>query len=147
MVLAPEHPLVASLSSDVQRPAVLKYQSAAKLKSELDRGIDADKTGVFTGGYVINPATGKDIPVWIADYVLMGYGTGAIMAVPGHDERDHAFAKKFGLSIVEVVSGGNVDGAAFIDDGLAVNSANDSFSLNGLPTAEAKKRTIDWLAK
>jgi len=147
MVLAPEHPLVASLSSDVQRPAVLKYQSAAKLKSELDRGIDADKTGVFTGGYVINPATGKDIPVWIADYVLMGYGTGAIMAVPGHDERDHAFAKKFGLSIVEVVSGGNVDGAAFIDDGLAVNSANDSVSLNGLPTAEAKKRTIDWLAK
>ena len=80
----------------------------ARMKSDLDRGIDAEKTGVFTGGFVINPATGKQIPVWIADYVLMGYGTGAIMAVPGHDERDFAFAKKYSLPIVEVVSGGSV---------------------------------------
>jgi leucyl-tRNA synthetase len=147
MVLAPEHPLVDSIATDAQRTAVREYQSAARLKSDLERGIDVDKTGVFTGGSVVNPATGKDIPIWIADYVLMGYGTGAIMAVPGHDERDHAFAKKFSLPIVEVVSGGDVEVAAFVDEGLTVNSANDSVSLNGLATVKAKKRIIEWLVK
>jgi leucyl-tRNA synthetase len=147
MVLAPEHPLVDSITTGPQRAAVRKYQSAATLKSELERGIDADKTGVFTGGYVVNPATGKDIPIWIADYVLMGYGTGAIMAVPGHDERDHAFAKRFGFPIVDVVSGGNVERAAYLEDGLAINSANDDVSLDGLATVEAKKRIVDWLVK
>lgn len=147
MVLAPEHPLVDMLTVDLQRSAVRDYQSAARLKSDLERGIDVDKTGVFTGGFVTNPATGHDIPVWIADYVLMGYGTGAIMAVPGHDERDHAFANKFDLPIVEVVSGGSVHETAFVEEGVAVNSRNDSISLNGLSTPEAKRRIIDWLER
>ncbi len=86
MVLAPEHPLVAKLTVDSQRKEIEQYQNQARLKSDLDRGIDTVKSGVFTGGYAINPATGKEIPIWIADYVLMGYGTGAIMAVPGHDD-------------------------------------------------------------
>jgi leucyl-tRNA synthetase len=146
MVLAPEHQLVDVLTTDAQREAVRSYQAAARLKSDLDRGIDAEKTGIFTGGYAVNPATGKDIPVWIADYVLMGYGTGAIMAVPAHDERDYAFARKFKLDIVEVVKGGNVSEAPFVDDGTAVNSSNDAVSLNGLGTDDAKRRMIDWLA-
>ena len=105
MVLAPEHPLVDRLATPAQKAAVEEYREQARRKSERDRDIEQDKTGVFTGGYVTNPATGTQIPVWIADYVLMGYGTGAIMAVPGHDERDHAFARKYALPIVEVVSG------------------------------------------
>jgi leucyl-tRNA synthetase len=145
MVLAPEHPFVETLTSSAQRSAVNDYREQAKLKSELERGIDTEKTGVFTGGFVVNPATGGAIPVWIADYVLMGYGTGAIMAVPGHDERDHAFAKKFGLPIVEVVSGGNVERAAHVDDGVAVNSANGEVSLDGLRTVEAKATITAWL--
>ncbi|HEX9015899.1 MAG TPA: leucine--tRNA ligase, partial [Chloroflexota bacterium] len=110
-----------------------------------ERGKEAEKSGVFTGGYVVNPATAARIPVWIADYVLMGYGTGAIMAVPGHDERDYAFAVKFRLPIVEVVSGGDVSKAAFTGEGLAVNSSNREVSLDGLPTAEAKQRITGWL--
>ena len=145
MVLAPEHPLVESFTTGSQRTVVDQYREQAKLKSELERGIDAEKTGVFTGGFVINPATGSNIPVWIADYVLMGYGTGAIMAVPGHDERDYAFAKKFKLPIVEVVSGGNIDQAPYTEDGLAVNSANQEVSLNGLATPEAKATITSWL--
>ena len=148
MVLAPEHPLVAKITTDNRRNAIEDYRNQAKLKSEFERGIEVEKTGVFTGGYAINPATKKEIPIWIADYVLMGYGTGAIMAVPGHDERDHVFAKKFNLPIVEVVSGGNVHEAAFSDNenGLAVNSANDEVSLDGLKTAEAKNKIIEWLS-
>ena len=95
----------------------------------------------------MNPATGYEIPVWIADYVLMGYGTGAIMAVPGHDERDYAFARKYNLPIVEVVSGGDVTKEAYVGDGLAVNSANSEVSLNGVSTPEAKSRIIAWLVK
>lgn len=147
MVLAPEHPLVGSLSRGANREAVETYRAQARLKSELERGAESEKTGVPTGGTVINPATGGEIPVWIADYVLMGYGTGAIMAVPGHDERDHAFAKKYSLPIVEVVSGGDPEQSAFSGDGLAVNSANDEVSLNGLPTAKAIERIIGWLQK
>ncbi len=105
MVLAPEHPLVDALTTDEQRAEVEAYRKAAASKDLVSRKVgDREKTGAFTGGYAINPATGKPIPVWIADYVLMEYGTGAIMAVPGHDERDFEFAKKFGLDIVRVVA-------------------------------------------
>ncbi len=145
MVLAPEHPLVDAMTVPQQKPAVDAYRNQARLKSDLERGVEQEKTGVFTGGSVTNPATGKSIPVWIADYVLMGYGTGAIMAVPGHDERDYAFAKKFGLPIVEVVSGGDIAREAFTGDGQAVNSANSEVSLNGLATEAAKERIISWL--
>jgi leucyl-tRNA synthetase len=146
MVLAPEHPLVDAFTTAAQREAVARYRDQARLKSELERGIDTDKTGVSTGGSVVNPATGAEIPVWIADYVLMGYGTGAIMAVPGHDERDYAFARTFTLPIVEVVAGGDVTKEAYVGDGLAVNSANAEVSLNGLTTPEAKTRIIAWLS-
>ena len=146
MVLAPEHPLVSKLATPSQRGAVSAYVDQAARKSELDRGMDAEKTGVDTGGVVINPATGARIPVWIADYVLMGYGTGAIMAVPGHDERDYQFAQTFNLPIVEVVSGGDVSTAAFTGDGAAVNSHNEEVSLDGLSTPEAKQRITSWLA-
>ncbi len=147
MVLAPEHPLVGKVTTAGQRVAVEKYQAQARTKSDIERGIDTDKSGVFTGGYAVNPATKKEIPVWIADYVLMGYGTGAIMAVPGHDERDHAFARKFGLPIVEVVAGGNVQESAFSDNerGVLVNSSNDEVSLNSVSPTEAKKLVIHWL--
>lgn len=148
MVLAPEHPLVAKITTDARRTAVEQYRDQAKLKSDLERGIETEKTGVFTGGYAINPATKKEIPIWIADYVLMGYGTGAIMAVPGHDERDWEFARKFNLPIVEVVAGGDVQNAAYIDkeNGIAVNSANDEVSLNGLKFEEAFKKIVEWLS-
>ena len=145
MVMAPEHPLVDLLTAPGQRAEVDEYRSRARLKSEVERGIDSDKTGVFTGGWVVNPATSEKIPVWIADYVLMGYGTGAIMAVPAHDERDYAFALKFHLPIVEVVSGGDVSRAAFTGNGTAVNSSNAGVSLDGLSTPEAKKRVVAWL--
>ena len=145
MVLAPEHPLVDTLTSPAQRQAVDEYRDQARRKSERDRDIEQDKTGVATGGAVVNPATGIEIPVWIADYVLMGYGTGAIMAVPGHDERDYAFARKYGLPIIEVVSGGDIQREAYTGDGVAVHSANAEVSLNGLHTPEAKSRIITWL--
>ncbi len=148
MVLAPEHPLVDRLTTAAQKAAVEEYRDQARKKSERDRDIEQDKTGVFTGGFVTNPATGGQIPVWIADYVLMGYGTGAIMAVPAHDERDHAFAKKYVLPIIEVVSGGaDVQKESHTADGKAVNSANAEVSLNGLGTAEAKSRMIAWLVQ
>jgi leucyl-tRNA synthetase len=145
MVLAPEHPKVDLFTGPNRKKEIDAYRAAARLKSELERGIDADKTGAFTGGTVINPATGQPIPVWIADYVLMGYGTGAIMAVPGHDERDYAFAKAYSLPIVEVVRGGDISKNAYIDDGSAINSANKEVILNGLATPAAKKRITDWL--
>lgn len=147
MVLAPEHELVDTFTTADNRTRVSKYRNQAKLKSEFERGIESDKTGVFTGGYVTNPATGKQIPVWIADYVLLGYGTGAIMAVPGHDERDHAFASKFQLPMAQVVSGGGIDGAPLVEDGVAMNSSNAEISLDGLPTLDAKKRITEWLTQ
>ena len=104
MVLAPEHPLVAQLTTPDQAAAVADYQTRARAKSDLERtDLSRDKTGAFTGGYAINPVNGEKVPIWIADYVLISYGTGAIMAVPAHDERDHAFAQKFGLPIRQVV--------------------------------------------
>lgn len=147
MVLAPEHPLVDIIASPEQREQIQQYKKETAFKSELERGTEKEKTGVFTGGYVINPTTGKEIPIWIADYVLMGYGTGAIMAVPGHDERDMEFAKKFGLEIIKVVDGGRDAEECFVDDGIAINSANKEVLLDGLPTPEAKKTIIAWLEK
>ncbi len=144
MVLAPEHPLVAEISTPAQRAAVSAYVAEAARKSVRARMADAeDKTGVFTGAFATNPVNGARIPVWIADYVLASYGTGAIMAVPGHDERDWAFARKFSLPIVEVVRGGDVSRDAFAGDGVAVNS---SF-LDGLTTPDAKKKINAWLAE
>ncbi|MGD1045934.1 MAG: leucine--tRNA ligase [Bacteroidota bacterium] len=147
MVLAPEHPLVDIIASSEQREQIQQYRKETAFKSELERGTEKEKTGVFTGGYAVNPTTGKEIPIWIADYVLMGYGTGAIMAVPGHDDRDMEFAKKFGLEIMKVVDGGPDAAECFIDDGIAINSVNEEISLNGLSTPEAKKTIIAWLAK
>jgi leucyl-tRNA synthetase len=148
MVLSPEHPLVDVITTGQQKAAVEAYRAEAANKSELDRtDLNKDKTGVFTGGYAVNPCTGKDIPVWVADYVLMSYGTGAIMSVPGHDERDWEFAVKYDLSIIEVVKGGDVSKAAYTDtdDGIVVNSANDEVSINDLPVAEAKVKITNWL--
>mgnify|MGYP001212152300 CR=1 FL=1 len=147
MVLAPEHPLVDLLTTDEQREAVETYRSKVVATDLVTRKkTDKEKTGVFTGGYAINPATGEEIPVWIADYVLMEYGTGAIMAVPGHDERDFEFAQKFALPIRRVVAGeGDHEGTplheAYVGDGVLVNS--DQF--NGMRSAEAKKAITKWL--
>ena len=141
--LAPEHALVAKITTPAQKAAVEAYVAEAKNKSELVRKEEAKKkTGVFTGAHAINPATGKPVPVWIADYVLASYGTGAIMAVPAHDVRDHEFAKTFGLPIIEVVQGGkDVQAEAFVEEGVAVNSGQ----LDGLKTLEAKKKMTAWL--
>ncbi len=145
MVLAPEHPLVDAMTSPEHTEQVRMYRASAARKSDVERGAEKDKTGVFTGGYALNPATGGRIPIWIADYVLMGYGTGAIMAVPAHDDRDMAFAKKFDLPIMPVVDGGTGAPECFVEEGTAVNSANAEISLNGLPTREAKSAMIRWL--
>jgi len=149
MVLAPEHPLVAVLTSEEQRAAVQAYVEATARRSDLERQEDKQKTGVFTGGHAINPVNGEKLPVWIADYVLTGYGTGAIMAVPGHDARDWEFAKQFALPIREVVSGGDVTAAAFTENqsGAMVNSrtADGSLSLDGLTPADAIPRITTWL--
>ena len=167
MVLAPEHPLVAALTTDSQREAVEAYVRAARAKSDVARQVDdKTKTGVFTGSYATNPINGAQVPVWIADYVLMGYGTGAIMAVPCGDERDFEFARQFGLPIpaiqqppaawfeqqgIAVQQGDALDTAAwpeaFTSDAPYVHSTNASLDLNGLDSiAEAKRRTNAWLA-
>jgi leucyl-tRNA synthetase len=146
VVLAPEHPLVESLTGLVQRAAVTAYREMVGKRSERDRtteAADAPKTGVALGAYAVNPVTGKQIPIWIADYVLASYGTGAVFACPAHDERDHAFAVKFHLPIVEVVCGGNVAEAAYTGDGPHVNSQ----FLDGLDNAVAKTAVIAWLAE
>ena len=147
MVLAPEHPIVGEITDEKQRESVQDYVRESSYKSDLERGTEKAKSGVFTGAYAINPATQNEIPVWIADYVLMGYGTGAIMAVPGHDERDFDFAKAFGLEIIEVVKGASEAGKAFIGDGIAVNSASKELSINGLPTEQAKEAVTEWLER
>ncbi|HMP82320.1 MAG TPA: leucine--tRNA ligase [Verrucomicrobiota bacterium] len=173
MVLSPEHPDVNDLTSDSQRPAVDAYRREVAKKSDLERTeLAKEKTGVFTGTYAINPVNGEKIPIWIADYVLATYGTGAIMAVPAHDERDWEFAKKFNLPIVQVVlpsdfklitlpDGKQIGGAigpmqeAFCEEGVAFESPTSGWRLkdpsgercdiNGLPTAEAKKKITAWL--
>ncbi|MEJ7727396.1 MAG: leucine--tRNA ligase [Actinomycetes bacterium] len=162
MVLAPEHPLVTALTAatypdDVRpgwtagaatpRDAIDAYRAEAARKSEVERQTEhRDKTGVWTGSNATNPATGEAIPIFVADYVLMGYGTGAIMAVPGQDERDWEFAERFALPIVRTVAppAGWV-GEAYLGDGPAINSKNDEIDLDGLPVAEAKAGIIGWL--
>ncbi|MGW9477108.1 leucine--tRNA ligase [Saccharomonospora azurea] len=161
MVLAPEHPLVDELvpaawpegvderwtgGAATPSDAVAEYRRQTSRKSELDRQESKDKTGVFTGAYAVNPVNGERIPVFVADYVLMGYGTGAIMAVPAQDQRDWDFATKFGLDIVRtVLPSEDFDGEAFTGDGPAINSANDEISLNGMGVDDAKNTIIAWL--
>jgi len=147
LVLAPEHPLLDKVTSPEQRDAVKEYVLKASQKSDLERTeLQKDKTGLFTGGYAINPLTKEEVPIWVADYVLGSYGTGAIMAVPAHDERDHEFATKFGLPIKEVVQGGeDVQAKAYTDDGVLINSASAELDINGLKVDEAKAKTIAYL--
>lgn len=169
MVLSPEHPLVDNISTQAQKKSVKEYQKISADKTDLDRtDLSKNKTGVFTGAYAINPVTGKPIPIWIADYVLISYGTGAIMAVPGHDERDFEFAKKFGLPVIpvcdpdfdkqsELIPEGK-DPAAFrkeilagnacwTGDGRCINSSNAEVSINNLDVEQAKDTIISWLEK
>ncbi len=143
MVLSPEHPWVEKLTSDDQRDAVKNYLAQAAAKSDRDRLIAREKTGVFSGIHATNPATGKPIPIWIADYVMMGYGTGAIMAVPGQDERDWEFAEKFDLPIVRTVQAPDEFEGAYAGDGVAINSD----FLDGMGVAEAKSRMTEWLVE
>jgi len=149
LVLAPEHPLVKELTTDEQKPAVEKYVDEAKRKTELER-VSADekqKTGVTTGAFVVNPFNGDIVPIWVSDYVLMSYGTGAVMGVPAHDDRDFVFARKHNLSIREVISAsGQPSGElkeAFIEPGVMINSGQ----FNGMPNSEAKTKMIEWAAK
>jgi leucyl-tRNA synthetase len=149
VVLAPEHPLVDPITTETQRAAVARYKETVGSKSDLERtDLARDKTGVFTGAFAINPTNREHVPIWIADYVLMSYGTGAIMAVPGHDERDFEFAKEFALEIRYVVepphsdpSSGEPDQHCFTGEGIAKNSG----FIDGMPSAEAKRHVIDWL--
>ena len=150
MVLSPEHSLVKELTSPDKLKEVTDYIEKASRKSELDRTeLAKEKSGVYLGADAINPANEQEIPIWISDYVLMSYGTGAIMAVPGHDQRDWEFAKSFELPIIEVVSGGKINEEAFVDnvDGILVNSStqDNSFSLNDLKVPDAIKMISDWL--
>jgi leucyl-tRNA synthetase len=140
-VLAPEHSLVKELTSEDKRQDVASYIESVKLKSDLERtDLAKSKTGVFTGAYAINPVSGEKMPIWIADYVLATYGTGAIMAVPAHDDRDYEFAKQFDLPIVEVVEGGNIEKEAYTGEG---NHINSDF-LNGLDKIQAIEKAINW---
>ncbi len=162
MVLAPEHALVDELTAPkwpagtderwtagaaTPAEAVADYRSRAARKSELDRQENKDKTGVFTGSYATNPVNGAQVPVFVADYVLMGYGTGAIMAVPAQDTRDWEFATLFGLPIIRTVTPPDGHEGPFLGDGPAMNSANDSVDLDGLGVADAKRTIIDWLVE
>ena len=141
-VLSPEHELVDEIVSDEQKEAIKKYKAMAAAKSDLERTeLNKEKTGCFTGAYAINPVNGKEIPIWISDYVLATYGTGAIMAVPAHDERDYEFASKFGIDIIPVLDGGDITKEAFTGDGAHINSD----FLNGLGKQEAIDKIIEWL--
>lgn len=140
-VLAPEHPLVLHITAEDEMESVKNYIEATKMKNDMDRALDKSKTGVFTGSYAINPLTHKRIPIWIADYVLPHYGTGAVMAVPAHDDRDFEFAQIHGLDIVEVIQGEAEK--AFTGDGIHYNSG----IIDGLYNEEAKTKIIDYLEK
>ena len=143
-VLAPEHELVQKIVTPEQKEAVDAYIAAVSTKSDLERTeLSKEKTGVFTGAYAINPVNGKEIPIWIADYVLSTYGTGAIMAVPAHDERDYEFAKVFGLDIIPVIEGGNVEEEAYTGDGVHIHSD----FLDGLNKADAIAKMNEWLTE
>ncbi|MBI4023528.1 MAG: leucine--tRNA ligase [Verrucomicrobia bacterium] len=143
MVLAPEHPLVDQITTGPQRKTVALYRQACAAKSDQERQLAGEKTGVFTGGCALNPVNHESIPIWIADYVMMGYGTGAIMAVPAHDERDWEFAAKFNLEIRPVVQppGGQPLSKAFTEDGVSIQSG----LITGLPTPEARQKITEWL--
>lgn len=143
LVLAPEHPLVKQLVNDDTREKVEQYCKDAIKKSEIERQENKEKTGVFTGSYALNPATGKPMPIWVADYVLMGYGTGAVMAVPAHDERDFEFAEKFDLPIVEVIERpeNSGDERCYHGEGVLINSGQ----FNGARTEDAREQIIAWL--
>ncbi|MCQ4086181.1 leucine--tRNA ligase [Saccharibacillus sp. JS10] len=141
-VLAPEHPLVEVITTQHEKESVKAYQEKASHKSDLERtDLNKDKSGVFTGAYAVNPVNGAKLPIWIADYVLAAYGTGAIMAVPGHDTRDWEFAKKFGIQIIEVVKGGDIEQEAYTGEGEHVNSG----FLDGLNKEDAIAKMIEWL--
>ena len=141
-VLSPEHPLVEKITTPDKKDEVEKYKKECASKSEMERTeLNKDKTGVFTGAYAINPVNNKKIPIWISDYVLMTYGTGAIMAVPAHDTRDYEFAKKFGIDIIQVLEGGDISKEAWTEDGLHINSD----FLNGLDKQEAIDKMLEWL--
>jgi len=144
MILAPEHPLVDKLTAEDRQAEVAQYRARVASKSDLERTEAREKTGAFIGAYATNPVNNEPIPIWIADYVLMGYGTGAIMGVPGHDERDLEFARKFGISILPVVQAPGrtpEDSVGFTEDGVAINSP----IINGLQTSEAKAKMLSWL--
>lgn len=158
MVLAPEHPLVNQITTHQQKEAVERYQRESSKKSDLDRtDLNKQKTGIFTGAYAYNPVNDKKIPIWISDYVLLSYGTGAIMAVPAHDERDFEFASTFKLPIIPVYDPQEADPdirnevlhgkLCWTGDGVCINSINDFISLNGLNIEEAKKAITHWLEK
>ena len=141
-VLSPEHPLTRKITTTEQAKQVKEYIAQAATKSDLERTeLNKDKTGAFTGSYAINPVNGKKIPIWISDYVLMTYGTGAIMAVPAHDQRDFDFATKFGIEIIPVLEGGDISKEAFTEDGVHINSD----FLNGLGKQKAIDKMIEWL--
>ena len=141
-VLSPEHELVDEITTSEQKDAVKEYKAQAAAKSDLERTeLNKEKTGCFTGSYAINPVNGKEIPIWISDYVLATYGTGAIMAVPAHDERDYEFAKKFGIEIIPVLEGGDISKEAFTGDGIHINSD----FLNGLGKQDSIAKMIEWL--
>jgi len=150
LVLAPEHPLVAAVATPEQRAAVDAYRARTARQDVVSRKVDKEKTGVFTGAHAVNPATGARIPVWTADYVLMEYGTGAIMAVPGHDERDYEFARKFDLPVVRVVAAEGEDADAPLDAGAHTHSADgrlvNSAQFDGMTVPEAKRAVVEWLA-
>lgn len=142
LVLAPEHPFVETVTTPENRETMLDYRNQALKKSDLDRGIEKDKTGLFTGSYAVNPATRKEIPIWVADYVMMGYGTGAIMAVPGQDDRDWTFADQYGLPIIRTVQPPeDFSGNAYTGEGPAIHSE----FLNGLDVAAAKDKIVKWI--
>ena len=141
-VLSPEHELISKLTTPEQKQAIESYIKQAASKSDLERTeLNKDKTGVFTGSYAINPVNNEKIPIWISDYVLVTYGTGAIMAVPAHDQRDYEFATKFGLKIIPVLEGGDISKEAFVDDGVHINSD----FLNGLNKEDSINKMISWL--
>lgn len=142
IVLSPEHDLVDKIVTDEHKDAIKAYRKEVSTKSDLERtDLNKDKSGVFTGAYAINPINGEELPIWIGDYVLSSYGTGAIMAVPAHDDRDYEFAKKFNLDIKPVIEGGDIDKAAFTGDGKHINSG----FLNGMNKKDAIEAAIKWL--
>lgn len=142
MVLAPEHPLIPKITTPQQEATIKEYIKKAAAKSDLERTeLSKEKSGAFTGAYAINPVNGEKIPIWISDYILISYGTGAIMAVPAHDDRDYEFAKKFDLKIIQVLEGGDISTSAWTGDGLHINSE----FLNGLDKESAITKMIKWL--